>query len=168
MDDTEEARTTRKRRRTFHQEYLHHHDTVTSQGSEGGANVHSQLATPGNSSREILPEALNLSIEKNRKSQQPSAEKSEKTKPGNSKEQSPKRHGGGAGPRIQFPLKLHEMLEDAEKEHSEHIVAWQKDGRSFSVFKSQEFVKEIMPRYFRQTRFRSFQRQVRTKAHIYY
>jgi hypothetical protein len=60
-----------------------------------------------------------------------------------------------------FPWKLHVMLEDAEKEHNQDIVSWDPVGMSFKVYKPEEFVKEIMPRYFKQTQFRSFQRMVR-------
>jgi hypothetical protein len=59
-----------------------------------------------------------------------------------------------------FPWKLHIMLEDAGKERNQHIVSWHPDGMSFKVYKPEEFVENIMPRYFNQTQFRSFQRMV--------
>ena len=71
---------------------------------------------------------------------------------------SPKNPGGA---RLTFPSKVYEMLGDAEKEGNAHIVGWLPDGLSFGVFKPKEFVERIMPRYFDQTRYRSFQRQVR-------
>jgi hypothetical protein len=63
--------------------------------------------------------------------------------------------------RIQFPIKLHKLLEDAENEGNDGIIGWQHDGLSFTVYKPIEFAEKIMPRYFGQTRYRSFQRQVR-------
>jgi hypothetical protein len=63
--------------------------------------------------------------------------------------------------RMQFAVKLHIMLEDADNEGNDGIVGWQHDGLSFSIYKPKEFAEKIMPRYFRQTRFRDFQRQVR-------
>lgn len=63
--------------------------------------------------------------------------------------------------RKDFPWKLHVMLEEAETEHNQNIVSWDPDGICFTVFKQEEFVKQIMPRYFKQTLFRSFQRMVR-------
>jgi len=63
--------------------------------------------------------------------------------------------GGVATP---FPWKLHEMLEDAATEGNEHIVSWQTHGHSFIVHKPKVFVEKIMPTYFNQSKFASFQR----------
>lgn len=71
--------------------------------------------------------------------------------------QSKKSKGGIAFP---FPSVLHAMLERAEVEGFDDIVSWQSHGRAFMVHSSARFVKEIMPLYFRQTRFASFQRQL--------
>ena len=61
-----------------------------------------------------------------------------------------------------FPTILHQMLQEAENEHNEHIVGWDTDGLSFKIHKPNELAGTIMPRYFKnQTKFRSFQRQVR-------
>eukprot|EP00934_Nitzschia_sp_Nitz4_P009262 Nitzschia sp. Nitz4//scaffold30_size153850//20450//21832//NITZ4_002761-RA/size153850-processed-gene-0.173-mRNA-1//1//CDS//3329547211//9252//frame0 len=59
-----------------------------------------------------------------------------------------------------FPWKLHVMLEDSVKEGNEHIVSWNPDGQSFQVRDPEAFLKRIMPRYFNQTQFRSFQRML--------
>lgn len=64
--------------------------------------------------------------------------------------------GGVATP---FPWKLHEMLEDASKEGNDWIVSWQTHGRSFIVHKPKVFVEKIMPTYFNQSKFASFQRK---------
>ena len=66
----------------------------------------------------------------------------------------------GRGGRVQFPYKLYAMLDDAEKEQNTHIVRWLPGGKSFVVLLPEDFCKLIMPRYFKQTLFRSFQRQV--------
>ena len=58
-----------------------------------------------------------------------------------------------------FPWKLHEMLERSEPESFDHIVSWVPSGNGFKVHNPQAFVKEILPRYFRQTKYKSFQRQ---------
>jgi hypothetical protein len=61
-----------------------------------------------------------------------------------------------------FPIILHRMLEDAESDLNDHIVGWDPDGLSFKIHKPNELAETIMPRYFKnQTKFRSFQRQVR-------
>ncbi|CAJ1948775.1 unnamed protein product [Cylindrotheca closterium] len=65
---------------------------------------------------------------------------------------------------FQFPWKLYDMLEQAEQDGLHDIVAWQGDGAtygtSFRVFKPQVFVEKLMPRYFKQTKYKSFQRQL--------
>mmetsp|Transcript_26290 Transcript_26290/g.64093 ORF Transcript_26290/g.64093 Transcript_26290/m.64093 type:complete len:715 (-) Transcript_26290:105-2249(-) len=65
---------------------------------------------------------------------------------------------------FQFPWKLYDMLEQAEQDGLQDIVAWQGDGAaygtSFKVFKPQVFVEKLMPRYFKQTKYKSFQRQL--------
>lgn len=84
-----------------------------------------------------------------------------------------KESGGAAGKKParqkrDFPWKLHVMLEDAERENNQHIVSWDNEGKSFKVFKIEEFVNEILPRYFNQTQFRSFQRMVSCFAFLYF
>ena len=64
--------------------------------------------------------------------------------------------------RPRFPELLHYMLEDAEKAGFGDIVGWLPDGLSFKIYQPKEFTKKLVPRYFRkQSKFRSFQRQVR-------
>lgn len=70
---------------------------------------------------------------------------------------SKKSKGGIAFP---FPSVLHGMLERADLEGFTDIVSWQPHGRAFTVHNPGRFVKEIMPLFFRQTRFASFQRQL--------
>jgi hypothetical protein len=59
-----------------------------------------------------------------------------------------------------FPLKLHNMLQDAERQKFQHIVSWVQGGCAFKVHKSDEFVEEVMPNYFDQTKYESFRRQL--------
>lgn len=59
-----------------------------------------------------------------------------------------------------FPWILHQVLEDAEKNDNDHIVAWSESGISFKVHKRDELMKQILPQYFRQTKFKSFVRQL--------
>lgn len=59
-----------------------------------------------------------------------------------------------------FPWKLHNMLEDAERQNFQHIVSWVQEGGAFKVHKSDEFVQEVMPNYFDQTKYESFRRQL--------
>jgi hypothetical protein len=59
-----------------------------------------------------------------------------------------------------YVLRIHEMLEDAEKEGNQRIVSWQPHGRAFKVHNESEFVEKIMPRYFR-AKIGSFRRWLR-------
>jgi hypothetical protein len=60
-----------------------------------------------------------------------------------------------------FPQKLHLMLSDLEKEEGgKEIASFLPHGRSFAIHKPKDFVKKIMHKYFRMSRFSSFQRQL--------
>ena len=55
------------------------------------------------------------------------------------------------------------MLDDTAKEGMEDIISWQPDGKSFRVHKPKEFAANVMPRFFKKIKYRSWQRQL----HIY-
>ena len=60
-----------------------------------------------------------------------------------------------------FPQKLHQMLSDLERqEGGAEIASFLPHGRAFAIHKPREFVKHVMPKYFRMSRFSSFQRQL--------
>jgi hypothetical protein len=60
-----------------------------------------------------------------------------------------------------FPMKLHRMLEGAEKLGLNEIISWNIDGRSFTICQPHVFARTIMQIYFRgQTKYKSFQRQL--------
>ena len=59
-----------------------------------------------------------------------------------------------------FPSKLYTMLTDAEKLDFESIVSWQPNGKCFMVHDPSEFVEKVMSSYFKQTKYKSFQRQL--------
>ena len=60
-----------------------------------------------------------------------------------------------------FPLKLHQMLAELEKQpNGASIASFLPHGKSFAIHKPREFVRHVMPKYFRMSRFSSFQRQV--------
>ncbi|KAG7364845.1 HSF-type DNA-binding protein [Nitzschia inconspicua] len=59
-----------------------------------------------------------------------------------------------------FPWKLHIMLDHMEDSGDKSIVCWQPHGRAFIVHKPKEFVTQIMPRFFNQSKYASFQRQL--------
>lgn len=59
-----------------------------------------------------------------------------------------------------FPVKLHFVLEEVEKEGLSSVISWQPHGRCFLVREQERFVQEMLPLWFRQTRYASFQRQL--------
>jgi len=59
-----------------------------------------------------------------------------------------------------FPFKLHSILENAEKSNQEEIISWLPSGKAFKIHKPKEFADIMMPQYFHQTKYRSFQRQL--------
>lgn len=59
-----------------------------------------------------------------------------------------------------FPSKLYAMLEDADSRGFESVISWQPGDKSFKVHQMAAFSKSIMPAYFAQTKFKSFQRQL--------
>jgi len=62
--------------------------------------------------------------------------------------------------RLPFPFKLYTMIQYASNSHYSSAVSWKQDGRSFSIHNKTIFIKQIVPRYFRLTKFRSFTRQL--------
>lgn len=59
-----------------------------------------------------------------------------------------------------FPCKVYGMLEDAEEKGFADVVSWNNEGNGFTVHNKERFTKEIVPKYFNQTRYKSFQRQL--------
>ena len=64
-----------------------------------------------------------------------------------------------------FPSKLHDMLDDADKKNGQysHMISWCVDGKSFMIKQPGEdtpFVNIILKKYFRQTKYKSFLRQL--------
>jgi hypothetical protein len=62
--------------------------------------------------------------------------------------------------RQSFPDILFQMLQDSEDEGFSGVVCWLSGGTSFKVFEPKRFVLEVMPKYFRQTKYKSFVRQL--------
>jgi hypothetical protein len=60
----------------------------------------------------------------------------------------------------QFPWKLYDMLDAAEKRNEEHVISWIRDGKAFKVHNRELFIEQYMKKMFNQTKFKSFQRQL--------
>jgi hypothetical protein len=61
---------------------------------------------------------------------------------------------------LAFPLKLNDLLENAEKDGDQDIVSWLEDGKAFRIHNRDAFCEKIMKLYFKQSKFTSFTRQV--------
>jgi len=60
-----------------------------------------------------------------------------------------------------FPTNLHILLDEAEKGNHAHIVSWSAQGRSFKIH-DQDALVPLLAKYFRQTKFKSFLRQLQS------
>jgi HSF-type DNA-binding len=49
--------------------------------------------------------------------------------------------------KISFPFKLHAMLAELESTGQSHIASFQPHGRSFTIYKQDEFVSDVLPRF---------------------
>ncbi|CAB9496763.1 shock factor protein 4 [Seminavis robusta] len=67
---------------------------------------------------------------------------------------------GGHGGDQSFPVRLHYMLNELEKDGLSHIVSWQPHGRCFLVHDQKKFVDLVLGNWFRQSKYPSFQRQL--------
>ena len=70
------------------------------------------------------------------------------------------KHISRGGVTTPFTLKLFDMLRSIEEDNMSHIVSWQPHGRCFAVHIPKLFVEEVMPKYFQQKKYASFQRQL--------
>lgn len=62
-----------------------------------------------------------------------------------------------------FLWKLHILLQDVEKTGDDHIISWLPHGHGFKVYRPKAFITRIAPHYFKQSKYKSFQRQL----HLY-
>jgi hypothetical protein len=61
---------------------------------------------------------------------------------------------------VQFPLKLHHILEYCRKVGLEDVMSWDTTGKSFQIYNKARFEDEVMPRFFDTNKFKSFQRSL--------
>ena len=70
--------------------------------------------------------------------------------------------------RQRFPVKLHRLLAILDNPTAasqegldvRQIGGWNPDGKSFRIYNTEHFVVECLPSIFRQTKFKSYQRQL--------
>lgn len=65
-----------------------------------------------------------------------------------------------AQPKLVFPERLHQLLREVEKDGLSDIVSFHPHGRSFAVHDMNRFVEEILPKWFKQSKWNSFARQL--------
>jgi len=70
----------------------------------------------------------------------------------------PKRHGRGHA--FQFPERLYCMLEETSFSNLSYIVSWKSDGTAFIIKDKKMFVDRVLKKYFNQSKWESFQRQL--------
>ena len=68
---------------------------------------------------------------------------------------------GKVGNSQHFPTNLHILLDESAKANHSHIVSWCPQGNSFKIH-DQEALVPLLARYFRQTKFKSFLRQLQS------
>lgn len=61
---------------------------------------------------------------------------------------------------VQFPWKLHRLLEETETNGDSHIISWLPDGKAFKVHQKADFSKRIMPDFFNSSKHKTFQRSL--------
>jgi hypothetical protein len=59
-----------------------------------------------------------------------------------------------------FPVKLYKLLEEVEQVGEESVIGWSSDGLKFTVYQPKVFAQTWMIRYFNQSKYKSFQRQL--------
>jgi HSF-type DNA-binding len=59
-----------------------------------------------------------------------------------------------------FPEKLHRLLIEMEQSGRSDVISFIANGQAFAIHKPDKFFKEIVPKYFRQSRLSSFKRQL--------
>ena len=72
---------------------------------------------------------------------------------------------GKRGVPQQFPRRLYEMLQSESKllkgsSDHEDIIAWSDSGKAFCILDVPMFSTDVLPRYFRTSKFSSFQRNL--------
>jgi hypothetical protein len=67
---------------------------------------------------------------------------------------------GNKGTIEPFPEKLHRLLIETGNAGLESVIAFTDDGAAFEIHKPDRFFKEIVPKYFKQSRLSSFKRQL--------
>ena len=126
------------------------------EASTGGLIGNSQTATMPDA-RFTPQSSQSFEIEENKPQEMGSSDKRHNVISHNGEERGAKAHQTGEH---SFPWRLHDMLEDAERNHFTKVVSWELGGKGFKVHNHEMFLDDIMPLYFDQTKYESFRRQL--------
>ena len=63
------------------------------------------------------------------------------------------------GPSTSFPMKLHQMIDNAEAGGYQHVISWLPGGREFQIHDTEGMVN-VLRLHFNQTKYKSFLRQL--------
>lgn len=110
-------------------------------------------------SRRALPFVVAKNETRTSINQGPQSQKGPESDPGSVRVVS----GSGFRYVVPFPWRLHKMISEAEIAGKKSIVSWTPDSRHFKVHDPQAFMEDIVPRFFKQKSYKSFQRQL----HLY-
>lgn len=58
-----------------------------------------------------------------------------------------------------FLSKTYELVEDRS---SDDVISWNEEGTTFVVWKTADFARDLLPKYFKHSNFSSFVRQLNT------
>ena len=61
---------------------------------------------------------------------------------------------------LQFPWKLHRLLDDVAKSGDDKLISWLPGNKAFKVHNREEFAGRVMPKYFSSAKFKTFQRSL--------
>jgi hypothetical protein len=61
---------------------------------------------------------------------------------------------------VQFPWKLHILLDEAESNGNSGIISWLPTGNAFKVHDKKKFAELVMPKYSQSNKYKSFQRNL--------
>lgn len=77
------------------------------------------------------------------------------TEPANYREKAKQQRKG-----VQFPWKLHHLLDECEKNGDANVISWLPDGKAFKVHQKVDFSTRIMPAFFNSSKHKTFQRSL--------
>lgn len=79
----------------------------------------------------------------------------------NTEESSVEMKPSSSSDKLQFPWKLHRLLEEAEANNHEAIISWMPEWKTFKIHDKKKIAELVMPQCFGSSKFKSFQRSLK-------